>query len=249
MRSLIAGNWKMNGLSLQLQDVDAIASAAASAPRNADILICVPATLVSRAVVAANGRLEIGGEDCHTERRGAFTGDISAEMLADAGASAVIVGHSERRRYHHETDNMVAAKSRAAAKSGLLSIICIGETDDQHLAGSAKPVIARQITKSVPKEFRSTDFLIAYEPLWAIGSGKVASIAEIADMHRHIRDCLARHLIAPTEKVRILYGGSVNPDNAAAILHLPEVDGALVGGASLNVAEFEAVFRAAPKPR
>jgi triosephosphate isomerase len=168
VRPLIAGNWKMNGLALQLRDVETVASAAAAAPRNADILICVPATLVARAVGVARGRLEIGGEDCHTARAGAFTGDVSAEMLADAGASAVIVGHSERRQYHHETDKMVAAKSRAAWGSGLLSIICIGESDDQRRVGSAKSVIARQIFKSVPKAARSADLVIAYEPIWAI---------------------------------------------------------------------------------
>jgi triosephosphate isomerase len=249
VRPLIAGNWKMNGLALQLRDVETVASAAAAAPRNADILICVPATLVARAVGVASGRLEIGGEDCHTARAGAFTGDVSAEMLADAGASAVIVGHSERRQYHHETDKMVAAKSCAAWESGLLSIICIGESDDQRRVGSAKSVIARQIFKSVPKAARSANVVIAYEPIWAIGNGRTADPTGIEDMHRHIRECLARHLISKTERIRILYGGSVDPGNAAAILHLPEVDGALVGSASLSATEFEAVLSSAPKLR
>lgn len=247
MRSLIAGNWKMHGLAAQLAEIESVATSVAAVPPKADTLICVPATLISRAVRSASGRLPIGGEDCGAEDVGAFTGDTSAGMLKDAGASAVIVGHSERRRYQHETDAIVAAKARAAWRAGLMAIICIGETDAQRRDGAALSTCGDQIAGSVPETLADPGMLaIAYEPLWAIGSGHMPAADEIVAMHAHIRQCLTtRFGQAAGRAVRILYGGSVKPSNAQEILALPDVCGALVGGASLNAAAFDAVIRAA----
>lgn len=242
MRQLIAGNWKMHGLSLQLGEIEAVAAFVKATPPPADVLICTPATLISRAARRAAGRIDIGGEDCHTDIAGAFTGDVSAEMLKDAGASAVIVGHSERRQHHGETDALVAAKANAARRAGLLAIICIGETDAQRKDGRALTVCGDQIAGSVPRDIVSV--AIAYEPLWAIGSGRTPTSEEIAEMHAHIRRCVATRLGAGGRSVRILYGGSVNPANARDILSVPEVGGALVGGASLEAADFEGIIRA-----
>ena len=244
MRPLIAGNWKMHGLAAQLGEIDAIAASARAAPPFADILICLPATLIARAAQTAGGRIAIGGEDCSAEIAGAFTGDISAEMLKDAGAAAVIVGHSERRQHHGETDAIVAAKAKAARRAGLLAIICIGETKSQRLDGKALSVCGDQIAGSVPDGMTASAVTIGYEPLWAIGSGHMPTSEEIAEMHAHIRQCLAVRLGTKGKEVRILYGGSVKPSNARDILALPEVGGALVGGASLKAADFEGIFRA-----
>jgi triosephosphate isomerase len=233
MRKLIAGNWKMHGMAPQLGEIEA-----------ADVLICLPATLIAFAVQTAAGRIAIGGEDCSTEIAGAFTGDLSAEMLKDSGASAVIVGHSERRQHHDETDALVAAKAEAARRAGLLAIICIGESKSQRLAGKTLSVNGDQIAGSVPEGMASSEIAIGYEPLWAIGSGQMPTAGEITDVHAHIRECLAARLGTEGKKVRILYGGSVKPSNARAILALPEVGGALVGGASLKALDFEAIFRA-----
>jgi triosephosphate isomerase len=248
MRPLIAGNWKMHGLAPQLGEIEAIAASVKAAPPFADILICLPATLIARAVQIADGRAAIGGEDCSAEISGAFTGDTSAEMLKDAGAAAVIVGHSERRRHHGETDAIVAAKAKAARRAGLLAIICIGETDSQRLNGKALSVCGDQIAGSVPEGMTASALAIGYEPLWAIGSGHRPTSEEIGEMHAHIRQCLAVRLGTTGKEVRILYGGSVKPSDARDILALPEVGGALVGGASLKAADFEAIIRAVPAP-
>lgn len=248
MRPLIAGNWKMNGLAAQLGEIETIAASAKATPPLADILICPPATLIARAAQTAAGRIAIGGENCHTEIAGAFTGDVSAEMLKDAGASAVIVGHSERRQHHGETDAIVAAKAKAARRAGLLAMICIGETKSQRLDGKALSVCGEQIAGSVPESMTSSAIAIGYEPLWAIGTGDTPTSEEIAEVHAHIRECLVARLGAEGKKVRILYGGSVKPANASEILALPEVGGALVGGASLKAADFEAIFRAVSAP-
>jgi triosephosphate isomerase (TIM) len=242
MRALIAGNWKMHGLTPQLGEIAAVAASLAAASPRTDVLICPPATLLARAVQTAAGRIAIGGQDCHTDSAGAFTGDLSAEMLRDAGASAVIVGHSERRQHHGETDAMVAAKANAARRAGLLAIICIGETQSQRKDGTALSVCADQIAASVPLGIASV--AIGYEPLWAIGSGRTPTVKEIGQMHAHIRQCLAARLGADGRTVRILYGGSVTPANAREILALPDVGGALVGGASLKAADFDAIVRA-----
>ncbi|HKD21702.1 MAG TPA: triose-phosphate isomerase [Rhizomicrobium sp.] len=245
MRPLVAGNWKMNGLGASLAEIEAVAAAAdANGP---EVLICPPATLVARAVTQARGRIAIGGQDCHAQAAGAFTGDISAEMLKDAGAHYVIVGHSERRQYHGETDAIVAAKARAARRAGLSAIICVGETEAERDAGRALDVVGGQIAVSVPGEAEDARTAVAYEPVWAIGTGRTPTLAEITEMHGHIRAALRRGLGARGNGIRILYGGSVKPSNAREILSLPEVGGALVGGASLKAADFREIFGAAPR--
>jgi triosephosphate isomerase len=244
MRPLIAGNWKMHGLSEQLGEIETIAAAVANSHPPADVLICAPATLVARAAHVAAGRLAIGGEDCSPDVEGAFTGDISAEMLKDAGASAVIVGHSERRRLHGETNAMVAAKAEAAWRAGLLAIICIGETASQRAAGQTFSFCEEQIACSVPGGMNSAMTAIAHEPLWAIGTGHTPTSQEISDVQGHIRETLLLRLGGEGRAVRILYGGSVKPENARLILALPNVDGALVGGASLRAEPFIAIIDA-----
>jgi triosephosphate isomerase len=197
---LIAGNWKMNGLAAQLGEIEAIAASVKTAPAHADVLICLPATLIARAAQTAAGRIAIGGEDCSVEISGAFTGDLSAEMLIDAGASAFIVVHSERRQHHGETDAIVAAKAKAARRARLLAIICIGETKSQRLAGKALSVCGDQIAGSVPEGMHLSDTAIGYEPLWAIGSGHMPAPEQIIEVHEHIRNCLAARLEPlPTE--------------------------------------------------
>jgi triosephosphate isomerase len=245
MRPLIAGNWKMHGLAEQLREIEAIASAVTISHPAADVLICAPATLVARAADVAAGRLAIGGEDCSPDIEGAFTGDISAEMLKDAGASAVIVGHSERRLLHGETDAIVLTKAEAAWRAGLLAIICIGETASQRAAGQTFSVCDEQIACSVPAGMNSAMTAIAHEPLWAIGNGRTPTPQEISDVHGHIRETLSARFGAAGRAVRILYGGSVKPENAKDILALQNVDGALVGGASLQASPFMAIIDAA----
>jgi triosephosphate isomerase len=246
MRPLIAGNWKMHGLAPQLGEIETLAASVRAAPPDADVLVCVPATLLSRAARTAAGRIAIGAEDCDARIAGAFTGDISAEMLKDAGATTVIVGHSERRRYHQETDATVAAKANAAWHAGLSIIVCIGESRAERRDGHALSVCGAQIAGSVPAEIaRSGTIAIAYEPLWAIGTGRVPTEADITDVHRHIRACLTARAGAGGQAIRILYGGSVTSRNARAILGLPDVGGVLIGGASLLAADFDAVLRAA----
>jgi len=244
MRPLIAGNWKMNGLTPQLAEIEAIATCVAETPPFADILICPPSTLITRAVQVAAGRIAIGGQDCRKEIAGAFTGGISAEMLRDAGASTVIVGHSERRQHYGETNALVAAKAKAAMRAGILAIICIGETKSQRQEGKALSACGDQISKSVPEDITSSANAIGYEPLWAIGTGESATHEEIAEVHAHIRQCLVARFGAEGKKVRILCGGSVDPINAREILALPEVGGVLVGGESLKTADFEAIIKA-----
>ncbi len=244
MRPLIAGNWKMHGLDGQLPEIERAAACVASRPLHAEALLCVPATLVSRAVQVSAGRLPIGGEDCHAQPSGSFTGDVSAEMLRDAGAATVIVGHSERRRLHQETDAVVAAKAQAAWRAGLSAIVCIGETQDQRSDGRALSVCAGQIAGSLPDPSgRAQATAIAYEPLWAIGSGNLPTAAQVAEMHRHIRSCLTARFGAAGSGIRILYGGSATSRNSAGILDIAEVDGLLIGGASLQAHEFDAILR------
>jgi triosephosphate isomerase len=241
MRPLIAGNWKMHGVRVDLAQIEKIAAWSTDFRPEADILVCPPATLIDEAARIAQGRIAIGGQDCHAEISGRHTGDISAEMLKDARASAVIVGHSERRRDHGETS--------AARRAGLLAIVCVGETESQRADGDALSICGGQIAASVPVGMTGADLAIGYEPLWAIGSGRVPTSRQIADMHAHIRKCLLAHLGPPGKNVRILYGGSVNPSDARAILSLPEVGGALVGSASLKASDFTAIIESAPKIR
>jgi triosephosphate isomerase len=245
MQPLIAGNWKMHGLSGQLGEIDAIAAAVTASHPPADVLICTPSTLVSRASHISAGRIAIGGEDCSPAIAGAYTGDISADMLKDAGASAVIVGHSERRRRHGETSAMVAAKATAAWRAGLMAIICIGESASERAAGQTFAVCDEQLACSVPPGMTPATTAIAHEPLWAIGTGHPPTSQEIADVQGHIRDYLVGHFGAAGNSVRILYGGSVDPHNARAILALENVDGALVGGASLKAGPFIDIIAAA----
>ncbi len=248
MRPLIAGNWKMHGLAAQLHEIETISESIHAIPPSADVVICVPATLISRAVQTAAGQFAVGGEDCHAEVSGPHTGDISAEMLRDAGASAVIVGHSDRRRDHQETDAIVAAKAAAARRAGIFPIVCIGESKTERSNGQAFVVTADQLAGSLPRDLAAIGTVaIAYEPLWAIGSGNVPVTDQIAEMHRHLRDRLIMFAGASGADIRILYGGSVTADNVTEILGLENVDGVLIGGASLLAADFDAVLRSIPE--
>jgi triosephosphate isomerase len=246
LKPLIAGNWKMNGDTACLAEIGAVSEIVTMSPPHADILICPPATLIFQAAQTAAGRIAIGGQNCRPEPCGAFTGDISAEMLRDAGATAVIVGHSERRQFHGETDSMVAAKTLAAWRAGLLAIVCVGETEGERVAGNHHTVCKSQLLGSVPDGARAGNTAIAYEPVWAIGTGKTPTLSDIASMHDHIRKCLEERFGREGNSIRILYGGSVKPANAREILAAPEVGGALVGGASLKTTDFHAIFSAAP---
>jgi triosephosphate isomerase len=248
MRRLIAGNWKMNGLGTDLAEIAALARALATTPRAVDVLICPPATLLARAAVtAADTAVILGGQDCAPAPHGAFTGDISAEMLRDAGASFVILGHSERRGHHGETDAMVHAKVQAARRADLCAIVCVGETRQQRDAGTAAAVVSAQLAGSLADGAHPANTVIAYEPVWAIGSGVVPQNSEIAQMHALIRRDLRARFGADGGKIRILYGGSMTGDNAADILALPDVAGGLIGGASLAAADFLRIIAAAPQ--
>ena len=247
MRQLIAGNWKMNGTSASLAEIETVCEMVAADPPNSDVLICPPATLIAQAAWKAKGRIAIGGQNCHSEISGAFTGDISAEMLKDAGASAVIVGHSERRQYHGETDAIVGQKARAAWRAGLTAIVCIGESEQQRLAGHALNTCGSQINESVPDGMTAARTVIAYEPIWAIGTGRTPTNDEIAEVHDHIRACLTKRFGIEGQNTRILYGGSMKPSNAAEILRLSNVGGGLIGGASLKASDFGAIFRASSR--
>lgn len=233
---LIAGNWKMNGLAAQLDELGRVADGLAGG--SATVLLCPPATLIAAAAKRADGSaLKIGGQDCHASASGAHTGDMSAEMLADAGASHVIVGHSERRADHGESSETVRAKAEAGARAGLTPIVCVGETEAERDAGRAWNVVKAQLDGSVPPGEGAV--IVAYEPVWAIGTGKTASLDDIADMHGRI------HEWASGRAAQVLYGGSVKPSNAADILGVDGVDGALVGGASLKADDFLAIVREA----
>ena len=243
---LIAGNWKMNGVSADLAEAVALAEALKETPASVRVALCPPATLVERmARAVAGSAVLVGGEDCHAAVSGAYTGDISAEMLAEAGAKLVIVGHSERRAGHGETDAIVAAKAWAAVRAGLEPIICVGETLAEREAGRALEVVTGQISGSVPAELSGAAVTVAYEPVWAIGTGLTPTIAQIEEVHAAIRQALVKALGPAGAAVAILYGGSVKPSNAAEILHTAEVGGALVGGASLKAADFLQIVRAA----
>jgi len=244
VRQLVAGNWKMNGLGADLAELLAL-KAGIVAGAACDVMVCPPASLLDRAAIAAGRTFLVGGQDCRPEPSGAYTGDISAVMLKDSGASAVIVGHSERRQYHGETDVLVAAKAQAAWAAGLSAIICIGETEPERDAGKAEHICYGQIEGSVPAGAHDGNTALAYEPVWAIGTGKTPTSEQIVAMHAHVRKCLVRKLGAAGQNIRILYGGSVKPSNAAEILALADVGGALVGGASLKATDFLTIIKAA----
>ncbi len=243
-RTLVAGNWKMNGLRASLTEVAAVKAGIGTA--TCDVAICLPATLIAEAASqAAGSALIIGGQDCHPAAAGAHTGDISAEMIADAGGKLVIVGHSERRTDHGETDALVRSKAEAAWRAGLLAVLCIGETEAERRSSATLEVLKRQIAGSVPNGATSVNLVIAYEPVWAIGTGLTPSEGDIAEAHAHIRLRLTERIGAEAALTRILYGGSVKPSNAVAILGLDDVDGALVGGASLKAVDFLGIVAAA----
>jgi len=239
-RPLIAGNWKMNGLQGAAAELQKIIGGARDLHPATDILVCPPATLVACFATRAHGsRVAIGGQDCHTEAAGAFTGDISAEMLKDAGASAVIVGHSERRCFHHETDAEIRAKALAARRAGLLAVVCVGETRAEREAGHTIALVGGQLAGSLPDD--AGNIAVAYEPVWAIGTGLTPSAADVAQVHGFIRQNLETRYGAAAAAMRILYGGSVKPGNAGELMAIQNVDGALVGGASLKAEEFLAI--------
>ena len=244
-RRLVAGNWKMNGLRASAAELDRMIEGAPDAP--CDLLVCPPATLIaSFSQRAAGAALGIGAQDCHAKASGAHTGDLSAEMLADAGAKAVIVGHSERRRDHDETDALVAAKTEAAWRAGLAAIICVGETEAERDAGDTLAVIGDMLRGSAPEAALARNTVIAYEPVWAIGTGRTPTTEQIEEVHAFMRQAL-RDRLGDVEGLgmRLLYGGSVNPSNAAEIFSVRDVDGALVGGASLKAADFLGIAAAA----
>ena len=247
-RTLIAANWKMNGLreSGVALAREIATRAVAPDPPGCDIVVCPPAPLlVPVGEALGGGPVALGGQDCHPEPGGAFTGDTAAPLLADLGCRYVIVGHSERRQGHGEGDATVRAKAVAAQGAGLIPIVCVGETEAERAAGEALAVIARQVTGSMPDD--GVGMVLAYEPVWAIGTGKVATPEDVAEAHGHIRAVVAeKQGKAVAERLRLLYGGSVKPDNAAGLLALADVDGALVGGASLKAVDFWAICQAAP---
>ena len=240
VRPLIAGNWKMHGLAAEAQAL-ARAVAAGAAGLKAEVLICPPATLIVPLTQACAGVVALGGQDCHEAAKGAHTGDISAAMLKDAGATYVILGHSERRMAYRETSHRVRAKAEAAMAAGLIPVVCVGEPEDDRLLGRAEEVVAEQMAESLPEGFGAAGGVVAYEPVWAIGTGRTPTEADITAMHAMMRAKLTEAFPG----LRLLYGGSVKPGNALAILALPHVDGALVGGASLVAEDFLAIARAA----
>jgi triosephosphate isomerase len=241
-RPLIAGNWKMNGLQVATAELRKILDGACDLAAVTDILVCPPATLIAGFAALARGtRVAIGSQDCHPAPAGAFTGDISAEMLKDAGASAVIVGHSERRAAHHETDADVRAKALAACRAGLLAMVCVGETRAEREAGRTIAVVRGQLAGSLPDDAGADTIAIAYEPVWAIGTGLTPSADDVAQVHDCIRRELGTRYGGAAAGIRILYGGSVKPANAAELMAVKNVDGALVGGASLKADEFLAI--------
>jgi len=240
---LIAGNWKMNGLAASLAEARAVAAGIGKTP--ARVAICPPSVLIHRMAEAlADTPILVGGQDSHWADAGAFTGDVSAEMLADAGADLVILGHSERRASYRETDDIVAGKTKAALRAGLEPIVCVGETIEQRKAGQALSVVTGQVRGSLPAELAGKSFSMAYEPVWAIGTGLTPTTPEIEEVHRSIRATLVEMFGEAGRAVPILYGGSVKPSNAAEILHADEVGGALVGGASLKADDFLGIIRA-----
>jgi triosephosphate isomerase len=242
-RPLIAGNWKMNGLAASAAELKAMIEGSRSLA-GTDLMVCPPATLVAAFAALAKGTpVAIGGQDCHAEASGAFTGDLSAEMLKDAGATAVIVGHSERRTYHKETDAEVRAKALAARRAGLTAVICIGETKDERVGGKTLDVVGTQLTGSLPDGVTASNTVVAYEPVWAIGTGLTPTPADVAEVHAFIRKQLVARYRDAGQGVRILYGGSVKPSNAGELLHIADVNGALVGGASLKAEDFLGIAR------
>jgi len=248
IRPLIAGNWKMNGLKSSLAEFEAMLAGASDVAGKADLLVCPPATLLAGFAERArgSGMLRVGAQDCHAKPSGAHTGDLSAEMLADAGASAIIVGHSERRADHGETDIEVRQKAEAAWRAGLTAIVCIGETQHQRDQGQTLDICRGQLNISLPDGARSDNLVVAYEPVWAIGTGLTPTAGDVEQIHGFIRELLIARFKGEGARIRILYGGSVKPSNAAELMAVANVNGALVGGASLKAADFLAIARGCP---
>jgi len=247
VRPLVAGNWKMNGLSAALAEGRQVRDRLQEAgfATGVDVMICPPATLVAAlARDAAGSRLLVGAQDCHAAPSGAHTGDIAAEMHKDAGATAVIVGHSERRTEHGERDRDVKAKALAAHRARLTAIVCIGETAGERRAGLTLQVAARQLAASLPESADADNTIVAYEPVWAIGTGLTPSLQDVADVHGFLRRALVEHVGSAGDRIRLLYGGSVKPDNARSLMGVGDVNGALVGGASLKATDFVAIIAA-----
>jgi triosephosphate isomerase len=243
IRPLIAGNWKMNGLKASMAEFEAMLAGASEVADRADLLVCPPATLITAFADKARGSkvLAIGGQDCHPQPSGAHTGDISAEMLADAGASAVIVGHSERRADHGESDMLVRQKAEAAWRAGLTAIVCVGETQQQRDAGQTLDICGGQLKGSLPDRATAAKLVVAYEPVWAIGTGLTPTTGDVEQIHKFIRETLKARFSGEGGNIRILYGGSVKPSNAAELMAVANVNGALIGGASLKAADFLAI--------
>lgn len=245
IKALVAGNWKMNGTTASLREPRLLAGMLRDVKLKCDVLVCPPATIARRVKSVMKGsKVKVGGQDCHWNASGAHTGDISAEMLRDAGCTAVIVGHSERRTNHAETDEMVSKKAKAALSAGLTAIICIGETLEQRKSGKTLDIVSTQLEGSVPKDSTAANTVIAYEPVWAIGTGLTPTVAEVAEVHTHIRRQLEKVAGGEGASMRILYGGSVKPSNAAELMAADNVNGALVGGASLKAADFIGIIKA-----
>src|SRR5215211_1170327 len=239
LRPLVAGNWKMHGLRSSIAELKSVVQGGRDLAGKVDLMICPPAPLLAAFAAAARGsRVRIGAQECHPEPAGAYTGDISAEMLADAGAAMVIIGHSERRSYHKETDAQVRVKTLAAWRAGMAAIVCVGETRAERESRQTLDVVGRQLGASLPEGGRGESLVIAYEPVWAIGSGLTPTAADVAQVHNLIRAKLVERYRGAGEEMRILYGGSVKPANAKELMHVDNVDGALVGGASLKADEF-----------
>ena len=248
IRPLIAGNWKMNGLKATVAEFDAMCAGAAGVAAKADLLVCPPATLIAGFADRARGAktLAIGAQDCHPKVSGAHTGDLSAEMLADAGATAIIVGHSERRADHGESDALVRLKAEACWRAGLVAIVCIGETRQQRDHGKTLDICGGQLAGSLPDGATAANLVVAYEPVWAIGTGLTPTVTDVEQVHRFIRDCLTSRFKGEGARIRILYGGSVKPSNAAELMAVANVNGALVGGASLKASDFLAIAQGCP---
>jgi triosephosphate isomerase (TIM) len=248
IRPLIAGNWKMNGLRSSMAEFEAMLAGASKVAAKADLLVCPPATLIAAfaAKLAGSKGLMIGGQDCHPKPSGAHTGDISAEMLADAGARAVIVGHSERRADHGENDSLVRQKAEAAWRAGLTAIVCIGETQGHRDAGQTLDVCEGQLQGSLPEGARADNLVVAYEPIWAIGTGLTPTARDVEQIHQFIRQTLSARFSQEGAGMRILYGGSVKPSNARELMGVANVNGALIGGASLKATDFLAIAAGCP---
>ena len=246
-KKLIAGNWKMNGLAASAPEfVRMVAAYQAGLKTSVDLMVFPPFTLLTSFATASRGAgVTVGGQDCHAEASGAHTGDVSAEMIADAGGGAVIVGHSERRQDHAETDAIVRAKAEAARRAKLVAVICVGETHAQREANEAKAIVGGQLAGSIPDASSAANVVVAYEPVWAIGTGLTPTVEQVAEMHGFIRSALVERFGPKGANIRVLYGGSVKPGNAAELMHADDVDGALVGGASLKADDFLAIAKAA----